>query len=72
MKLIKCLVLFFLILPVCASAGNLQDNDKQKRKYISRAYEATDGALLICENDKKTHSKKHLTNLKEHTLSLLS
>ncbi|MFW2373391.1 MAG: hypothetical protein ACN4GM_09755 [Gammaproteobacteria bacterium] len=44
-------LLFAIIFPIIVTANSLSDEERKVRKYVSRFYQVTDGALGRCSSD---------------------
>lgn len=69
---ISTLLVSIIIFPTIITANNLSDEEKKARKYVSRTYQITDGALARCSSDHISHFEVTLNQFKKTYPELMS
>ena len=65
-------LLVAIVFPTILTANNLSDEEKKARKYVSRIYQITDGALARCSSDYIKHFEVTLNKFKKIYPELMS
>jgi len=65
-------LLFAIIFPIIVIANSLSDEERKVRKYVSRFYQVTDGALGRCSSDYIGAFKVTLDEFKSTNHELMS